>query len=468
MENRRYKILAIDDDPSILSLLDTILSGDFTVVKATNCNEARAAARKEDFQIVLLDLGLPDGDGMDLLKFFKEINEDIEIIVVTSSQQVTLAVKAIRLGAFDFIGKEFDPDELKNLVNNALEKFLRKRKILYLESEMDKMVANGFVAGHSPKMRKIYEIVERTAKVPANVLLTGESGTGKELIARRLHYLSSNREAPFVALNLASVPAELLESTLFGHEKGAFTGAHRLHYGKFELADGGTLFMDEIGDLRFDLQAKLLRAIQEQVIERVGGNNLIPVKVKIIAATNANLEQSVKEGKFREDLFYRLNVVRIHLPPLRERLEDIPEFVRYFIEKYNRKFNRQVEDMSDLVFSVLSHYSWPGNIRELENLIERLIALSEKPTITEGDIPVEYLVNDFDALKKRAVEGDVLGEATAAFERSFILRILEKENWNQIKCSERLGVHRKTLEYKIKHYDLRPVIVQRRAAAKGA
>ncbi|MBI2338996.1 MAG: sigma-54-dependent Fis family transcriptional regulator [Deltaproteobacteria bacterium] len=468
MENRKYKILAIDDDPSVLALFATILGGDYVVIPAANCEEAKGVLRKEDFQICLLDLGLPDGNGMDLLKLFKETNEDIEVIVVTSHQQVKPAVEAVRLGAFDFIGKEFEPDELKNLVGNALEKYLRKKRILYLESEVDRMITDGFVAGHSPKMTKIYEVVERIARVSANVLLTGESGTGKELIARRIHYLSENRQAPFVAINLAAIPENLIESTLFGHEKGAFTSAYRLQYGKFELADGGTLFLDEIANLRLDLQAKLLRVIQEQVIERVGGNKLIPARVRIIAATNADLERVIKEGKFREDLYYRLNVVRIHLPPLRERMEDIPEFVRYFIEKYNRKFNRQVEDISDLVFSILSHYSWPGNIRELENLIERMIALAEKPVITEGDIPVEYLVSDFDALKKRAAEGDVLAEATAAFERSFILRILEKEEWNQSECSDRLGIHRKTLEYKIRQYGLRPVIVQRRAAAKGA
>lgn len=466
MAKRKFKILAIDDDPAMLSLFKTILGGDYIMLPATCCEEAKEMTGREDFQVVLLDLGLPDGNGMDLLRYFKEINDDVEVIVVTAHQQVGLAVEAIKLGAFDFIGKEFEPEELKNLVTHALESYLRRKKIIYLESEMDRIVNDDFVLGQSPKMQQIYDIVERTARVPANILISGESGTGKEIIARRIHHLSEQKESPFIAVNVAAVPADLIESTLFGHEKGAFTGAHRLHYGKFELADGGTLFLDEIADLRIDLQAKLLRVLQEQFIERVGGDRPIPVSVRIIAATNADLEDKVKHGTFRDDLYYRLNVVRIHLPPLRERIEDLPYFVRYFIHKYNQKFNRNVQDISELVFSVLSHYSWPGNIRELENLVERLIAFSEKPVITEGDIPVEYLVSDFEALKKRSAEGDVLNEASEAFERSFILRVLEKEGWNQTRTSERLGVHRKTLEYKIKKYGLGSIITQRRPGAR--
>lgn len=464
MNLKKYKILAVDDDPSILNLLKTILSKDYTILTSSNCEEARRISHEEDFQLVLLDLNLPDGDGLEMLRFFKEINSDIEVIMITLQQDVRKAVEAIRLGAYEYIDKNFEPEAITQLVYNALTKYLRQKKILSLQSEIEHMMTENFVLGQSPKMQKIYHMVEKTAQVPANVLITGESGTGKEIIARRIHMLSENRDAPFVAVNVASIPTELVESTLFGHEKGSFTSAHRLHYGKFELADTGTLFLDEIGDLRFDLQSKLLRALQDHVIERVGGNKSIPVNVRIIAATNADLEGKIKEGKFREDLYYRLNVVRLHLPPLRERLEDIPEFVRYFIRKYNHKFQRNVQDISELVLSVLTNYSWPGNIRELENLVERLIALAEKPVITEGDIPVEYLVSDFESLRKRSPDGDVLVQATEAFERNFILKVLEKEKWNQTKTAARLGIHRKTLEYKIKKYDLGAIITQKRPA----
>lgn len=459
---RKYKVLAVDDDPSVLSCIETILKDDYDVILAASCQEAKNISYQQDFQVVLLDYSLPDGTGEELLKYFKEINEHVEVILVTMHQDVKKAVACVQLGAYDYIGKDFYPEDLKNLVGNALTQYLRQRNILSLQSEIENMVQDQFILGSSPKMNKINEIITKAARVPATVLITGESGTGKEVIARRIHLLSDRKLAPFIALNVAAVPPELVESTLFGHEKGSFTGAQKLHYGKFEMADNGTLFLDEIGDLRIDLQAKILRALQEGCIERVGGARSIYVNVRIVAATNANLEKKVASGEFREDLYYRLNVLRVHLPPLRERLEDIPDFVRYFIRKYNKKFNRNVENISELVLSILSHYTWPGNIRELENLVERLIVLSEKSFITEGDIPVEYLVSDIESLKQRSPDGDVLVQATDAFERSFILKILESEQWNQTRTAQRLGIHRKTLEYKIKKYDLGAIIVQKK------
>lgn len=462
LPDKRLKILAVDDDPSVLDLFSLILGKDYTVLSATNGHEAKKIAEQQNFQIVLLDMGLPDCNGLELLSFFKETDADIEVIVVTAMQSIKLAVEATRQGAYDYLKKDFIPEELSNIVSRAMEKYLRRRKIISFESQQDCLLSEDFIIGYTPKMKKVFDVVEKAAKVRANILITGESGTGKEIIARRIHALSENPHSPFISVNMTAVPAELMESTLFGHEKGAFTGAHRLHYGKFELASGGTLFLDEIGELRIDLQAKLLRALQEQTIERVGAIKPISVDVRVIAATNVDLEALVKAGKFRDDLFYRLNVVRVHLPPLRERLEDIPDLVRYFIKKYNQKFKRNVSEISELVLSVLTNYSWPGNIRELENLVERLIVLAEKPVITEGDIPVEYLVSDFDALRKRSPSGDVLAQATEAFERSFILRIMEQNDWNQTKTAEQLGIHRKTLEYKIKKYEIRPIIVQKR------
>lgn len=462
---RKYRILVVDDDPAVSTYIETILKDDYDVLLAASCEEAKRMSYQEDFQLVLLDYSLPDGTGEDLLKYFKDINENVEIIMVTLHQDVKKAVSCIQLGAFDYIDKEFYPEDLKNLINHALNNFLRHRKIVSLQSEIETLVQDQFVLGSSPKMHKINDIISKAAQVPATVLITGESGTGKEIIARRIHQLSDRKDASFIAVNVAAVPPDLIESTLFGHEKGSFTGAHKLHCGKFEMADNGTLFLDEIGDLRIDLQAKLLRVLQENCIERVGGACTIQVNVRIVAATNSNLEERIAKGKFRDDLYYRLNVLRVHLPPLRERLEDIPELVRHFIKKYNKKFNRNIEDISELVLSILSHYAWPGNIRELENLVERLIVLAEKPFITEGDIPVEYLVSDFETLKLRSPDGDVLTQATEAFERSFILKILESEQWNQTKTAHRLGVHRKTLEYKIKKHDIGAIITQRRVPA---
>ncbi len=305
------------------------------------------------------------------------------------------------------------------------------------------------------------ELIDKTAQVPATVFITGESGTGKELVARQIHKLSPIAHKPFVTVNIAAIPDELIETTLFGHERGAFTGAHHTHYGKFELANGGTIFLDEIGELKYDLQVKLLRAIQENTIERVGGTKSIHVEVRLISATHRNLEEMIKQGTFREDLYYRLNVVPIHLPPLRERKEDIPGFVKLFLKRYGKRFNRPIKQVSDAAMDILKAYHWPGNIRELENLIERLVAIHDKDALTERDIPIEYQVYELEALKERGEE-DLIKAASDAFERNFILNVLEKENWNQTKTAERLGIHRKTLEYKVKKLNLGTIIEARR------
>jgi DNA-binding NtrC family response regulator len=408
---------------------------------------------------------LPDTDGLTLLKEFKELQPHTEIVMLTHVRDVKLAVQAIKLGAFDYINKDFDIDELKNLMQKVLEKQRSEREILYLRSEVERLTDQEFLLGLSSKMQGLKELLNRAANTTATVLVQGESGTGKELVARYLHQKSPRGSRPFVAVNMASVPDNLVESILFGHEKGAFTGALKTSFGKFELADGGTLFCDEISDLKYDLQAKLLRALQEGEVERVGGQHPIKVDVRLIAATNRDLKELVQEGKFRDDLFYRLNVIPLNLPALRERLEDIPMFVELFLKRYNRKFGRELRFSHEAV-SVLCHYDWPGNIRELENLVERMVAIHPADTILPEDIPIDYQLADINQLVPAEGEADRLKAATDAFERGFILRVLEKENWHQENAANKLGVHRKTLEYKLKKLNLSEIVDQRQRESR--
>ena len=293
-------------------------------------------------------------------------------------------------GAYHYVTKEFDYDQLRSLVRNAAERQDLNRQVLTLSAQVADQAEREFIVGPSKNTRDIVDLVHKVAKLSATILILGESGTGKELLARLIHKESGEPEAPFIAVNLAAIPRELTESTLFGHERGAFTGAHRQQLGKFELASNGTLFLDEIGDLRLDLQAKLLRAIQEGEIERVGGSKPIKTEFRLIAATNVDLEKAVKDGRFREDLYYRINVIPIKLPPLRDRSEDVPQLAEFFLRRYNTRFHKNVRGITDSTIAMLKRYWWPGNIRELENLVERLVAMSDKEFISEEDLPLEF------------------------------------------------------------------------------
>jgi len=328
------------------------------------------------------------------------------------------------------------------------------REIIYLQSEIEKHLGEDYYAGKSLKMREIYDLVSKVAKLPATVLINGESGTGKELLARLIHIQGSNSGAPFVTVDLATIPENLIESTLFGHEKGAFTGAYKLKYGKFELANGGTLFLDEIGELKFDLQSKLLRAIQEREIERVGGSKAIHINVRLIAATNRNLKEAIEKGNFREDLYYRLNVIPIKVPPLRDRKEDIPGFVEYFLKKFNKKFNKKIDFVTDSAMEILKQYSWPGNIRELANLMERLVAITDNKKISIEDIPIEYHVEGMSGRDFSEKKEMLLEKACETFEKSFILRTLEKANWSRVDAAKILGIPLSTLKYKMQKLEI--------------
>jgi DNA-binding NtrC family response regulator len=356
-------------------------------------------------------------------------------------------------GAYHYITKDFDYDQLRSLVRNASERQDLNRQVLTLSAQVADQTEREFIVGPSKMTRDIVDLVNKIAKLSATVLILGESGTGKELLARLIHREAGNGDAPFIAVNLAAIPRELVESTLFGHERGAFTGAHRQQLGKFELASNGTLFLDEVGDLRLDLQAKLLRAIQEGEIERVGGAKPIKTEFRLIAATNIDLEKAVKEGRFREDLFYRINVIPIKLPPLRERAEDVPQLAEFFLRRYNTRFRKRIQGVTDPTMTMLKKYWWPGNIRELENLIERLVAVSDKDYIAEEDLPLEF---HFAQLEPKGTPTDNLFEdATNTFERNFILRALEKCGWNVTGTAEYLGIPLSTLKYKMDKLDVR-------------
>jgi DNA-binding NtrC family response regulator len=449
-------ILICDDDQGMRDTMSAILKDEYRVRTATSGEAALGLLREEDVNLILIDVHLPGISGFDVLRIVKENYGLIECILISALTDVETAVQAMKHGAYHFITKDFDYDQLRSLVRNACERQELNRQVMTLSAQVTEQGEREFLIGPSPKIREVVDMVHKVASLPATVLILGESGTGKELLARLLHRESGKGDAPFIAVNLSAIPHELVESTLFGHEKGAFTGAHRQQLGKFELAKGGTLFLDEIGDLRIDLQAKLLRAIQEGEIERVGGAKPIKTDFRLIAATNVDLEKAVKENRFREDLFYRIKVVPMHMPPLRERLEDLPDLARFFLERYKTKFRKPIRGISDSALRILSSYWWPGNIRELQNLIERLVAVSDKEWIIDEDLPLEYHFAQLDSAPPKPGE-TLFQEACDTFERNFILRALEKSDWNVTATAKYLGLPLSTLKFKMSRLDVRDI-----------
>jgi two-component system, NtrC family, response regulator AtoC len=455
-------ILICDDDQGMRDTLTAILKRDYKVVSVSSGEAALRLLKDEDVDLLLLDVRLPGISGFDVLRIVKENYSLIECIMISAINEVETAVQAMKHGAYHYITKDFDYDELRSLVRNACERQDLNRQVITLSAQVAEQGEREFLIGPSKQIREIVDLVQRVAKLSATVLILGESGTGKELLARLLHRESGRGDAPFIAVNMSAIPHELVESTLFGHERGAFTGAHKQQLGKFELATGGTLFLDEIGDLRFDLQAKLLRAIQEGEIERVGGTKPIRTDFRLIVATNVDLEKAVKEGRFREDLYYRINVIPIRMPPLRDRIDDLPELARLFLNRYKGKFRKPVQDISDSALKILASYWWPGNIRELENLIERLVAVSDKDWITDEDLPLEYHFAKLDATS--TASDTRFQEACDTFERNFILRALEKSDWNVTATARYLGIPLSTLKHKMSRLDLRDIARKLRGA----
>jgi len=453
------KILIVDDEINMLLVLEAVLRKEgFPVLKAADGLEALQALEKEDIAVVVTDLKMPGLDGLGLLGRVTDEYPGIPVIIITAHGTVSTAVEALKKGAFDYITKPFDREDLLNIIQKAFRtQALSEVEVLPDAGDIDHLN----IIGTSGEMLRIYDIIAKVAQTTTTVLITGETGTGKELIAQAIHRNSPRREAPFIKINCAAIAETLLESELFGYEKGAFTGAVHRKPGRFELAHQGTLFLDEVGELPKDMQVKLLRVIQDQEFERVGGLRTIRVDVRLVAATNRNLSQDVKDGRFREDLFYRLNVVPIHLPPLRERKEDIEALMEHFIRKFNRKLNRNVEAVSSDVRDIfIGRYDWPGNIRELENLLERLVLFAQGDMITEEELPQEIRfyekrVYDTSPLEGQGTFKEVLRKRTEEIEKDMILRVLEECGGNVSRAAQQLGLSRKGLQLKMIRYNLR-------------
>jgi DNA-binding NtrC family response regulator len=450
----RPVILVVDDDAGVRDSFKLILEDHYDVRDVPDGPSALEVVRRSQVDLVLLDIRLPGMDGIEVLERIKAIDEGVEVILVTAVKTVRTAVAAMKLGAFDYLTKPFEEDELLSLSRRALERRALEREVAYLRSELERTRDVQEIVGQHPAMEKLQGLIGQVARTSTTVLVTGESGTGKELVARAIHRQGSRRDQPFVPVNPAAIAESLIESELFGHEKGAFTGAHQRKLGKFELAQGGTLFLDEIGTLRAELQAKLLRVLQEREIERVGGTRALPIDVRVIAATNTNLKEAVGRGAFRDDLYYRLNVVQIVVPPLRERIADVPLLVEHFIRRDRRRFNKRVEGLSTEALTALQAYRWPGNVRELENVIERCVVLADGPIVGLNDLPLDVLLPQ-QATRVRAAEALPLNEATDQFERQIVLRVLERVNWNLTEAGRILAIHRNSLRVKLARWGVR-------------
>ena len=444
-------LLIVDDELGARQSLEVILEDDFQVLTAESGQEALEIVQKEPVDLVLLDIHMPEMDGLEVLRKIRERDEEIDIVIVSALNLARKAVDAIKLGAYDYITKPYEPEDILSTVARVIHKRNLHKELDFLRREVE--ASRGFdqIVTQNKTMLQIFERVKKVAFTSTNVLITGESGTGKELIARSIHQQGNRKHRPFVAINCAAIPSELMESVMFGHEKGAFTGAHARTIGKFEYAHGGTLFLDEISVLRSDLQAKLLRVLQEREIERIGSNRPIKVDVRVISATNTNLRKAVAQGQFRQDLYFRLNVVPISIPPLSERKEDIPLLANHFLRKFNTAFNKKIPGFSEKALAALARYPWPGNIRELENLVERIVVLSAgDEKIDLKNIPYEILMASDQDTKDAEMKRGGLIKIRKAIEKQIILSVLEASQWNQTEAAKVLNVNRNTLIQKAK------------------
>lgn len=458
MQTKAARILVVDDELNMRLVLKAMLKKEgYEVATAADGLEALKALREEKFAAVATDLKMPGLDGMGLLERIMQDDPSLPVIILTAYGTVANAVDALKKGAFDYLTKPFEQDELKTVVLKAVRTRMMDDGDLSIPPDADPHR----IVGESSRMAEIHGIIRKVSPTTTAVLITGETGTGKELIARAIHRNSKRNRQPFIKINCAAVAENLVESELFGYEKGAFTGAVNAKPGRFELANQGTLFLDEVGDIPRDMQAKLLQAIQDQSFERVGGLKTVSVDVRLIAATNRNLQQQVKEGKFREDLFYRLNVFPINVPPLRERPEDILPLADYFLEKFNRKLGRAVAGIDAAVRDRLLAYRWPGNIRELEHLLERMVLMAEGPLMTMKLVPEEIAAATGEIrpvpadLPEEAAGRDALKSHMEEMERQIIARCLEECGGNVTRAAERLGLSRKGLQLKMIKHQLR-------------
>ncbi len=450
-------ILVIDDEQNYLLLLETLLAEEsYSVTTLKDPELALEYLVESDVDVVITDMKMPKVSGQDILEHIKKNYPHIPVLIMTAYGSIDGAVQAMRCGAFDYIAKPFSNDELLLSVHKAVKMSEAEQQNRLLRQSLQDRHGTHNIIGRSQGVRQILDLVARVAPSTSNVLITGESGTGKELIAKALHYASNRKDGPFISVNCMALNPGVMESELFGHEKGSFTGAVVKKRGRFELAHTGTLFLDEIGELSFDTQVKLLRVIQEHSFERVGGSESIQVDIRLVAATNKDLHQEVESGRFREDLFYRLNVVNIHIPPLRERVEDIPLLAAHFLQAFSQENQKQVKGFEPEVLQALTAYHWPGNVRQLENVIERCVVLAQGESIRMEDLPGE-LKEESTQFKSAAdllpTEID-LGDTLEKIEAALIRRALARNNFIQVKAAESLGVSKSLLQYKLKKYNI--------------
>jgi two-component system response regulator AtoC len=467
--SERYRVLVIDDDPGVRDYLEALVSRrGYEVFAYPSGEEALRRLDADRPDLVTLDVVLPGMDGLETLRRIKERLAEVPVVMLSGHGQARTIVEAMRLGATDFLRKPFEVEELELAFQKALEKRALKEEVAKLRGRARSEAEMMILGGDTPKMREVREIIEQVADTDITVLIRGESGTGKELVARALYQLSARRDRPFVKVNCAALPSELLESELFGFEKGAFTGAQRRKLGKFEYANQGTIFLDEISEMHPALQAKLLQVLQDGEFSRLGGESDIRVDTRVIAATNRNLEQAVAQGAFREDLYYRLNVVTVYLPPLRERKDAIPLLVDHFLRKYNEQYRKELKRLSEATLEGFLDYDWPGNVRELENMVKRMVVLGNEQTVLEEIVrergaaherKAEPLL-DFEAVGADLQNGGgvdlkaIAKRAAQLAEKRVIEKVLEQTRWNRKEAAARLQISYKALLYKMRENDL--------------
>jgi len=449
----KQKILVIDDDPSLRRVLEyNLLKDGYEVYVAASGGEGLQVFDEYSPALVITDLKMPGIDGFRVLREIKERSPETLVMIITAFGAVDTAVEAMKLGAYDYITKPFNRDELKIVVRKALQVTSLSRENRALRQELTDKIDFRNIVGISREMEKVFQVVRKVANTDATIFITGESGTGKELVAKALHTLNSRKSGPFIPINCAAIPRDLLESELFGHVKGAFTGAIRDKTGKFKQADGGTLFLDEVGELPFDLQPKLLRALQEKVVEPVGGTKALQLDVRVVAATNQDMEQALRDGTFREDLYYRLAVIPIHIPPLRERKDDIPLLLKHFAVKHGA----DAVAFSNEAVDALVAYQWPGNVRELENTVERLLILRESDVIALRDLPEKVRGIHKYGASVSVINLPAEGYSLEQLEREIVLEALQRNDWNQTAAARFLKIPRHVLIYRMEKYEIIP------------
>lgn len=463
------RILVVDDERSICDLLSLVFTKEgYSVKTCLSPSRALESIDKDDFDFILTDIRLPQMSGMEILKYVKEKKPDIPVAMITAYGTIKQAVEALKKGAVDYIVKPFDVEELKIIVSQGLEKRRLKAENILLKKRLEEQFGLGKMVGTSKLIKEIYALIKKIAGTDSTVLISGESGTGKEMAAREIHSFSLRKDGPFVSINCGALPESLLESELFGHVRGSFTGAVENKKGMFEVAEKGTIFLDEVGEMSPWTQVKLLRTLQDKKIRRVGGTQEIPVDVRIIAATNQDLKKNIKEGTFREDLFYRLNVISFAMPPLRERKEDIPLLVSHFLKKYCNKLERRMKRVAPDVMSVFESYPWPGNIRELENVIERVVAVEERETITKQSLPQEILIpqkipDTGDIIQPGFNLKDFMDDISKKYVKHALLLSGEKLK----EASSLLGINYRSLRYLIDKYGLKASIKEDKELSKN-